>query len=271
MKRTFKYIGFILILMLSFFYTEKAALIVKDVDEIMLKIRERKIELDKKPLEAIITEKTIIPGVNGYEIDVNKSYQKMRYIGKYNDNYLKFKTINPKNTLDKNKEKIIISGNKSKKAVSVVLISTSKNDMNFFGKIDDRISLFIDGNLVEQQKEKMKEVYNITGTISYNYDYNNPNYVWLDDTVKKISNTKNSYCLINDINLETGCEKYDNYTVYGKIISKNPLLTTRNQIENGKILVYEVNDSLMKEIDAILDFITAKGYDILKLDKLLQE
>ena len=271
MKRIFKYMGFAMILMMCFFYTEKTALMVKDVDYIMLKIRTKKEEIDKKPIEATLTKNTIIPGISGYEIDINKSYQKMRYIGKYNDNYLEYKKIEPKETLLKNIEKTIVSGNITKNQISIVLVLKNDKYIDFVNMLDGDINVFTDGNVFENNQDEMQKIKNLAGTIGYNYNYDDPSYVWLDNMIKKFSNSKHSYCLMSEENDKNKCSKYGNFAIYSEIIKSNPLLTTKANLKNGKILVYEINDSLLKELGTLIKFINGKGYTIVKLDELLKE
>ena len=106
MKSIFKYFGITIILVVSFLYTEKAALIVKDIDEIMLKIKETHKTKIEVPIQAVIDGNTIIPGKNGYEVDIDNSYRKMRYSGKYNDALLEYKTIYVDEILSKNMDKL---------------------------------------------------------------------------------------------------------------------------------------------------------------------
>lgn len=276
MKRIFKYLGIAVILTISFLYTEKTALIVKDIDEIMIKIKEVSLIKKMAPIQAKIVENTIIPGVNGFEIDIDKSYRKMKYGGKYNDNLLEYKTLYVDNLLSNNKDKVIISGNNQKKQVSLIFVLNNDNYIDNLIRIDRKsnISIFISGSFAEKHNKDLNQLSfrkSILGTIGYNYEYNIPDYVWLDSMVKSISNTNNSYCLSTKKEAPDGCIKYDNYSVYGEPITSSFLTKTKEQLSPGKILIYNVNDSLINEIDLILDFINLKGYEIVKIDKLLKE
>ncbi|HPF83303.1 MAG TPA: hypothetical protein PLV83_03930, partial [Bacilli bacterium] len=111
MKKFFKYLGICILLSISFFYTERTANVVKELDDIMIKIKEEAKNYCIEPIEAIIDKNTIIPGKNGKEIDINNSYREMRYIGDYNSKYLKYKTKYVENKLSDNMNKYIISRN----------------------------------------------------------------------------------------------------------------------------------------------------------------
>lgn len=276
MKRVFKYLGIAVVLTISFLYTEKTALIVKDIDEIMIRIKEISSIKKMAPIQAKIVENTIIPGMNGFEVDIDKSYRKMRYAGKYNDNLLEYKTLYVDNLLSNNKDKIIISGNKQKMQVALVLILNNEKYINDLIRIDKKsdISIFISGSFAESNNENLNQLSfrkSVLGTIGYNYEYNIPDYVWLDSIVKSISNTNNSYCLSTKKEVPEGCAQYDNYSIYGEPITSSFLTRTKQQLGHGEILIYNVNDLLINEINSILDFINSKGYEIVKIDKLLKE
>ena len=86
------------------------------LDEIKTKSINYKIE----PKEAIIKDNTIIPGINGKQVDIKKSYEKIREIGYFNDKLLVYKQIQIKNKLKNNQDKYIISGNLKKREVSLI-------------------------------------------------------------------------------------------------------------------------------------------------------
>ena len=276
MKKIFKFFGAFIVLLMSFLYTEKAATIVKNVDEIMIKIKEIYLIKKKEPVQAKILENTIIPGINGFEVDIGKSYRKMRYSGKYNDNLLEYKTLYVTNLLSNNKDKVIISGNNQKKQVSLIFILNDEEYIDNLIRLDKKsdISIFISGNFAENNIKNLNQLSfrkSILGTIGYNYEYNIPDYVWLDSVVKSISNTENSYCLSLKKESPKECVKFNNFSIYGNPITNSFLTKTKEQLGSGKILIYNVNNSLLNEIDSILNFVNSKGYEIVKIDKLLKE
>ena len=274
MKKAFYYFGTCIVLLVSFLYTEKAAITVKEMDEIMLKIKETSRIKIQEPIQSIIYGNTIIPGINGHEIDIEKSYRKMKYINKYSDNLLVYRVLQVDDLLSNNKDKVILSGNKNKNSVAIIVVLDDDNYTNSVHSftLKDNISILVSGKFVEKNEagvERLKK--NIMGTIGYSFNYDNPSYIWLDNYIKKTSNTKNSYCLSVDKVAPVQCIKNGNYTIYGVPLKNNFLLQTKNTLEPGKILVYYANDKLIEEFDSILNFIHSKGYKILKLDKILQE
>ena len=93
MKNIIKLIGLICLVCFSFFYTEKVIDVVNEQDEIMIKLNEVKDKYGYKQIEAIIEEDTIIPGIIGKEIDIDKSYQEMKQVGIYKEMLIEYKDI----------------------------------------------------------------------------------------------------------------------------------------------------------------------------------
>ena len=59
-------------------------------------------------IDAVVSNNTIIPGISGKEVDVDKSYSKMRRYGKYNEKLLEYSYIKPTVSLTDNIDKYII-------------------------------------------------------------------------------------------------------------------------------------------------------------------
>lgn len=278
MKKFFKYLGFAIICGVSFFYTEKTANVVKELDEIMIKINEVSKNNRIEAVEAEIIGKGIIPGVNGYEIDINNSYRKMRYIGSYNENYLEYKDILVKNRLIDNLDKFIVSGNRKNNNASLVFIIENNTNIDTLlnilkiNKVEG--TMLISGLWLEKNNDLLYSIIkdnHSVGSISYNYDYENISYPWVDNIIKKVSKSKNSYCInANEKALEI-CSKYKNYTLHNDVITKDFLINTKNKLTNGSILIYKVNSSLEEELDLIIKYIMTRGIDIVNVNKLLQE
>lgn len=278
MKKFFKYLGIAILLSISFFYTEKTASVVKELDDIMINIREIAKTHKIEPVEAIISNNTIIPGINGSEIDINKSYREMRYIGKYNEKFLEYKPIYIKNKLEDNFDKYIISGNKLKKEVSLVFIVENNDDitksLNILKKNNITATFLFSGIWFENNNEKVYNVANskhIIGSIGYNYSYNNSSYPWLDNVIKRVSKQKNSYCLRIDEESLKICSDHKNYTIDSDIILDNPLINTKQKLGNGSILIYKLNTYLENELELIIKYIDSKGLSLVNLEQLLKE
>lgn len=277
MKKIFKYLGITILLSVSFFYTEKAANVVKDMDEIMIELKSNAKKYYVEPIESIITNDEFIPGINGMEIDINESYRKMRYIGSYNEKYLEYKKKYVKNRLKDNIDKNIVSGNKTRKNVSLIFILDNEKYNDFIKKVNNlnfKSNFFISGKWFENNIDKLDMLYNEgnnIGTIGYNYIYDDSSYLWLDNTIKKKLNMETSYCLSSDSNTSKICSKYNNYTIKEEIISSNYVYNVKNKLSNGKIYIFKINDELIKNIEIISKYIISRGYKIVNLTELLKE
>ena len=278
MKKFFKYLGISLLLSISFFYTEKTANVVKELDEIMIEIRKLAETHKIEPIEAEINNNTIIPGLNGSEIDVEKSYREMRYIGNFNEKYLQYRKIYIKNKLKDNLDKYIISGNKARKDVSILFVvenNTSVNEIiQILNKNNISATFLISGLWLEKNNNQVYQIINDNhnlGSIGYNYSYKDSSYAWLDNVIKRITKENHSYCIkVDEENLNI-CAKYKNYTLATDIIDENPLSNVKSSLSNGSILIFKINDELITELELIIKYINSKNLNIVNINKLLQE
>ncbi len=230
---------------MCFIYSEKTMLVVREYDDIMIKIKEVEKAKEMKPIEATIKNNTIIPGISGYKTDINKSYLKMKEYGKYNENLFVYKKVLPKKILKNNKDKYIISGNTSKKEVSLVLLI----DQKYISKLPDiKLNLF--------PKQKIES----TNTRGY-YKYDD----WLHSTYKA-NHIKVEYCF-ND----PECFKNNLYVIKTDVINNNYLLNTKKKLTNGSIITYEVSNEFINQLNLIINYINSKGYKIVYLEELLKE
>ena len=122
LKKFFQIFGLITLICFSFFYTEKVGYVVREMDSLMEEIRKKSENNKIEPINATIIDNTIIPGKYGKEVDIEESYKKMKRINEYNENMLIYKKIKPEISLKNNYDKYIISGYKTEKEVSLLII-----------------------------------------------------------------------------------------------------------------------------------------------------
>ena len=277
MKKFFEYLGLFALVCFSFFYTEKTTSVVKELDDIMIKIKEVSPNYKTEVIEAIIDNDTIIPGISGKEVDINTSYQNMRKIGTFNESYLEYEYIKPKELLRNNLDKYIISGNANKKQVSLIFIVEERSKIEeVLKKLNNyKANFFIDGNWFENNNElviNLIENGHIVGNLSYNRDYSNSSFVWMDTIIKKVGNQKNSYCIKTDNKKDLEmCALQKDYTLAPVEIDEYPLINVKKNISNGSILAFKINNSLIKELDLIIKYIESKDLSIVNLETLLNE
>ena len=148
MKKLFQIIGIISLMGISFFYTEKTVSVVKEYDDIMITLKNNQNKYNKIYENAIINKDTIIPGISGSKVDLNKSYSKMKRYGKYNESLIVIKKIKPKISIDNNK-KCIISGNKKIKNISLVFIGDIDNIINILDKKNVKGNFIVSNDWIE--------------------------------------------------------------------------------------------------------------------------
>lgn len=280
MKKFFEYLGLITLVCFSFFYTEKTTSVVKELDDIMIKIKEVAPNYNIEVKEATIKENTIIPGISGKKVDINASYQSMRKLGTFNENYLEYESIKPKELLKNNLDKYIISGNNFKKQVSLIFLVDENSKIDSLLKILDKSEIkanfFVDGAWVEENNDKVIELINnnhIVGNLSYNRDYGNSSFIWMDTIIKKIGKQNISYCYKTDNkkDLDT-CTLQKNYTIAPSLeIDDYPLINVKNNLNSGSIIAFKINNSLINELELIIKYIKSKDLEIVNLENLLSE
>ena len=111
-KKLFKYVGLTSLFFMSFYYTEKVALYVKNKNPIMQEINNNKDSLVVNSIDSeLIDTLYIIPGLNGKEVDINKSFSNMIKLETYDENNIIYTQIKPNISLENNKNRIIVRGN----------------------------------------------------------------------------------------------------------------------------------------------------------------
>ena len=207
MKKILSTIGFCMLICISFVYTEKAANLVVQKDDLMMTINDSSSNYEIAPIDGVINENTFIPGINGIKVNNKESYKEMKKYGKFSDNLLKFIQIEPKNKLKDNYDKYIISGNSNKKEVSIILLVNGDDNIdNILNIVENKnisINFFVDGYWFENNNnmiESLIEKNHIIGNLSYNLDYQDGAFVWMDTIIKRIGKQKIGYCYAEEEN-----------------------------------------------------------------------
>ncbi len=265
MKNIFNYFFLISLVFFSFFYTDKVINIINKKDPLMVEITKQKDKYKVEPTEAIITENTVIPGIEGKEIDVDKSYEKMKTEGVFREQSIIYNKVTPTNSISNNKDKYIIKGNNNKQEVSIIVIVDKNNTIDKIYNIDN-ITLFIDSKYLtidNLNKIKSKDIYSYGNKGVYN------NELLLSDNtlIKRKNNKVPLYCLSKEKNEDTLniCNNNDMYVVIPNIVGD--LLNIKKSISKGSIILLED----LNNINLIIRYINSKGYQIVPLGTLLKE
>lgn len=281
LKKFFSYIGIFSLLLFTFFYTEKTVSVVKEYDDIMIEIKNINDEYKIDAKDALINDNTIIPGLKGKEIDINKSYSKMKRYGSFNSNLLIYKEIFPTISIKESFNKFVISGNSEKRMVSFIFLVEYDDNIDNIVTILDKKNIkgnfFINSDWLEKNNDLvislMNEGHNI-GNLSNNYNYQDNLYTWADTIIRKIGKQDISYCYSENENIEILkiCSLYNNYTIIPSVIVKDyPLKEVKEQLLPGSIISFEVNNNLTNELELIINFIENKGLSITNLKEHLSE
>ena len=121
MKKTFEYIGLFVLVIFSFYYTDKVVKMVNKNDPLMEQITTYASANNTSCIEGYTTDEGIILGVSGLKVDENKSYSNMKGFG-FNEELFVF-------------EELIKDGN------DILYGGNNKEDFNKFYKIIDDLKI----------------------------------------------------------------------------------------------------------------------------------
>lgn len=281
MKKFFECIGILSLACISFFFTEKTVDVVKESDSILVEIKNVSEKHYRESVDAIISDNTIIPGIYGTAVDVDKSYENMKRVGIYQESLLVYKRISPKISLEKNYDKYIVSGNPKKNMVTLIFLVENNSNTSKIEKIleqkDTKASFFVDGIWFENNNDKVFELVKkdyTLGNLSYNRDYTNSSFIWMDTIIRKVGNQRVSFCYneTEDNEALKICSRNKNYTVRPNIIvNQYPLSQIKEKLSAGSIISLPINSAVEKELPLIIEYIKAKGYSIENLYNHLEE
>lgn len=279
MAKVWRMFGLLTLLCLSFIYTEKTVSVVKEYDEIMIKIKEFSSNYNTQSIDAKIENNTIRPGVSGKQININKSYSKMKRYGKYNEQLFVYDTVLPKISISNQYDKYVIGGNTTKNQVSLLFLTYSDDSIEEIVSILNSHKIvgnfFIDKEWVDSYTEEaisLIEQGHILGNISENHIYTKDSFLYIDNLIKKVGKQKTSYCFLWEENEDylNKCAEEKDYTIMTDILIKNSSLETlKKNLKPGSIIA--IKNSKNVSLDFIIRYIESKGYQIVGLDTLLTE
>lgn len=279
MKKVFQMIGLISLTCFSFFVTEQTTIVVSDMDEIMIEIKNKKDDYKLDSIDAIIDNDTIIPGVNKREVNVNKSYKNMKTNGYFSDKLFVYDYEEPKISLNDNLDKYIIKGNPSKRMISLIFKVEHDEDITDIVKIlnnyNVKATFFVNYNWFINNNELVEELIKNKHIVSpLMDDYTSSDFEWMDMVLKKINKQSVGFCynINEDKNNLDECVLKNNYTIKPIAISENtPLVDIKEKLESGSMLSLKVNSQVKKELSTIIIHIKSKGYKLVNIkDNVLE-
>ncbi len=256
MKNFYKSLGLLGIMVFSFYYTEKIAILMQNKSPIMQSINQIENNYLESPVNATIEGESITPGIMGRMINKTKSYVNMKSFGIFNEYYLVFDDVKPDVSLEDNKDKIITKGNKKKNAVAF-LIEKNQPIADYFQNQKIKASIFIneqsfDKNSFFEQINNDKESYKNTESL-LNKNNLNTNICYLHSMDKDFC-IKNKKYLVN----ETFALNNSNF------------IEIKKNLESGSIILIKENTSL-ENVKLLLKEIQFKGLKIITLSDLINE
>lgn len=255
MQKYLKYIGFIGICLFSFYYTEKIALYVRNKNPIIQSLNEVSEELYVNAEDCeLVSDIYIIPGLNGKEVNVNGSYNNMKDYNEFIEDKIIYNQVKPDNSLDSNKDRIIIRGNKLKNSVSLIF-----NDINDLTRYMNQMKYKV--NVLIKNEE-----YDINYEL-INSSKNEKTYKNIDSYLSKNKINK-KLCLVND-EIPSTCK--DKYLFKSSLtINHSNFSTNINNIRSGEIILVE-NSLTLAELNILVNKIKSQGLNIVPLSNLISE
>lgn len=279
MKTTIKMLGLFVLIGFSFFYTDKVLTVIREEDDIMIELTSVMDIYKVDSVDAKVIGNTIIPGLSGKVINIDKSYNKMKQVGMFNKNLIIYDNIKPVISIQNNKDKFIVSGNNNKQMVSIIFILNNDTNLDNINKILDNkgviANYFVDYNYLVTNSTKIKEI-NHHEFYSYgdNGKYTPDNLLFSNNLISRIKDNLAIYCLSSNMKKDVLeiCSKNNLYTITPSIIGgKNPYTMVKNNLKSGSIILLELNQETLRELSIIIDYIKGKGLSISPLSKLLSE
>ena len=161
----YKIIGIISIVVFSFYLTDFVTELAINSNPLMQTIKNSSTNYDIESVDAIIEENTIIPGIKGKKVSIMESFLNMKDFGTFNTNYLIYDDIKPNISISDNKDKIIISGNKKKRNISILINNNKnieayldKNNLKYTKLIKYLDNIYKDNVNIENDKKKFKDL-----------------------------------------------------------------------------------------------------------------
>ncbi len=270
-KKVFQVTGLLALTCISFMYTEKAMIVVREQDPLMIELMEKKESHSIPAINAYIDGNDIIPGYEGIEVDIELSYEKMKKYGLYNENMLIFKNVSPEQSINKIYNKYIVAGNKSKNMVSLVF-NISKNDdirkiKEILRKNNVVATFFFDKEYIEKNKEIIDELVSLGNEVGHKNYSNDEAMIYSNRLLDK----KQSYCYLEKYNEDMIklCNNYSMHAVKPTIV--NDSISLKKNLSSGSIIGMKASKQINNELDHIIIYIKQKGLTLATLSDHLNE
>ncbi len=274
------HIVFVLLLVLfSFYYTNKSIELIRNSDPIMKEIKKSEQKYKVEAKNAQIIGNKIIPGKAGKEVDQNESYKKMKQYGTYNESLTAFKETTPTISLDEYYDKFVVSGNLDKKSVALVFqVTKDQNLINIMNTLKEKeipATFFLDGLFIENNLEVVKNLSSFElELLSYDNRYEEIYFNSALNYLNSITGKEPKYCYSDYDQKEVIelCSKLKLHTITPTIkVGNYPYREIKSKLSNAAIISLPINSSTEIELSSVIDYIKTRGYTFLTLEQLLNE
>ncbi|MBE6148083.1 MAG: hypothetical protein E7167_01025 [Firmicutes bacterium] len=253
MKDILKYISLLILIVFSFYYTDKISTMIIYESDLMQEIIEHKKVENKAFTNAIITGKYITPGLNGLEINELDSYYQMKKDYLYSRNKLVFNEVEPDTSIEKNKRLIINRGNEIKKAVSIIFAN------------NPQVEKYLENILLKVNKLINYSEFNNDSRFE---QINNENDLKKLDILLDKYKINTNICIVNKNN-EDKCRQAKKYLVEPTYYVDNVSIIG-GEITSGDIIF--ISDELtLSNFKLLLKKVSYRDLDIIYLSELISE
>jgi hypothetical protein len=197
-------------------------------------------------------------------IDIEKSYNKMRKIRKFDKNLIVFNNDN---------------NSKKNNIVSIVLetldISYISDILNILKEKNIKITFFIKKDLFDNNINLIKKILlsgNDVELLSDKYSIYEINKY--NSVLRLISDDKLSFCLINEIDnkIINNCKESHLIPIISTIDGRESLYyVVKDEIKDGAIIRIINNNKVVKELSATINYLKQKGKNIVTLNNYYSE
>ena len=257
LKKYGKYIIFSLLVLLSFYTTNKTANLARSKDPLLKEIQNASKERKLDFVNAVIQDEYIIPGMYGSVVDELKSLSKMKEDDVFNSIYLVNQPIKPDISLSDNLDKIIIKGNSKKMQVSFIIDINSSREIK-----DYLVKNNIKASILTTKENYSKD--NYFEQINNDFD----NYKALDKLLKKNKQNTN-ICILDSNNTNLNfCKQRKKYLVKPDLfLDKTNIIEVKAALSSGSIIYLKD----ITYLDCLVEYIKSKDLNIVFLSELIKE
>ena len=281
MKKFLEAFLVIALVLFSFYYTEKAIVLLESNDPIMKEIKDKGSTLEEDALNAKIDGDYLIPGYNGLVIDLEESFTKMKGYGSYNDALLVFEEVKPTISIDDYYDKYISSGNGMSTSIALVFTvddnSYVGNVLNVLKEMDVVGTFFIDGKFTDSNTSFVTDSVvngNEVEVLSYDKAYDELLFKASIDKIKTLTSTTPKYCYATYDNEEVLnlCSKLSMHTIIPTLrLDSNIYSSAKGNLRSGSIISIKLTESNVSELKVLINYIKQRGFTLVTLDTLLNE